>query len=1182
MAALDEAVARIRGPRIEDYFAPDADQSFGPQPAMDPAALPDIPEPAQTWGEYGMDLARSAPGVGVRTAGGLAGLAAGITTGPGALATTALGLTAAEYPAQKLDEYFLGTKPSLLRGAVNIGAGMLSPTLGGKAAGRVVGRLAGPTAGRVAAVAAGGGVQGLGVTAASTVLEEGRLPTRSEALGGAGLGTAFGAVFGVAHEARVRDTMVRRQADTPEARAELDTLHQEVSSKIDALLAPESNQFAPVPGDRFAQVPFEPQPGVPQGQPTIDQFSRVQRTVLADLDRRAAAMAPDAVTVNASGESAASIEAINRQRAEASGGVQRLRVDARSGKATPLIGPEAVDAVPGPHDILVTEQGGRRTVLDQGAKVTPGQRTRVTRPGQAGELRMSLIVDAAFRAAKGVKTLADYTTEAVTRYGEAVRPYLAGAWREGRRQAAKTDIPGKATEKPAPPPPDNDLLAQIDAKLARAEAKLSDNPERQARMAATEKATMDAIEEARVAPKDPTAPPGVADGKQVERLLRLRAIAAGSDTSAKEAWRQVSLAKKANKAGKYGDAIAIGKRYGLTARTVENSLAAYTDPVDRARALKTLAREPNALRGLYNAGVRWNFLGTVRVPLKIAWINTTTVALDSLATLPAAGYSKVMHRGNQAVFANELPPNLMGYFHGMREVGIPDALSIIRDGLTEKNLLAGKFGSEYFSGKPWLDRIVNAPSRALGAIDALFTVPWAEQQTVALMANRARARGIAMGRSGEALHDHVATTMARWREAPPKWAMEFKTRTATRLGDSAAMGKWGEWLIKGSRIPVIGPVLLPFMRTILSGSRRATQTFTPIGAIDAATRIRRATKSPEAGEAYGRSLGWGEGKGRRAQQSGALHRDEAMRFGQSVIGSTILMAAVGGILGGAIIGSPPAEMSAAEIDRLGQERPWRSVGGLDANTVLGPAAAPVMAVADGIAQYQFATQQGLDDPRKAIDKMDMFVQAFRLGFQDMLRGVPVIDTSGQFGYDNFIRTLVTATPFAPAIVKNVQGLTGAGYAKPSSGMELYKGEAFGLTGGQPPKLSGVGEPITRKGVINPFSASPTHPNAFRAHAASVGVKVSPPDLRFVKTWDEETAKLPVAVRRVAEMALGQANARALAAAYPDASKEADPTIAASLYRERINDNRKMVMERLRQAATDKKAVTITSLTEGIE
>jgi len=73
--------------------------------------------------------------------------------------------------------------------------------------------------------------------------------------------------------------------------------------------------------------------------------------------------------INASGESAASKEAINRINSEKHAGIIRMREDTRSGKRLPLPTVDAVDAKAGPYDrIIKVYPDGYEEVLDQGEK----------------------------------------------------------------------------------------------------------------------------------------------------------------------------------------------------------------------------------------------------------------------------------------------------------------------------------------------------------------------------------------------------------------------------------------------------------------------------------------------------------------------------------------------------------------------------------------------------------------------------------------------------------------------------------------------------------------------------------------------------------------------------------------------------------------------------------------------
>ena len=79
---------------------------------------------------------------------------------------------------------------------------------------------------------------------------------------------------------------------------------------------------------------------------------------------------------NASGESAASQEAINRTASEKAKGTKYYRLDTRSGRAMPLIGPDRVDATAGDYEEVVkVDADGTETTLDRGSKARPRLRS---------------------------------------------------------------------------------------------------------------------------------------------------------------------------------------------------------------------------------------------------------------------------------------------------------------------------------------------------------------------------------------------------------------------------------------------------------------------------------------------------------------------------------------------------------------------------------------------------------------------------------------------------------------------------------------------------------------------------------------------------------------------------------------------------------------------------------------
>jgi hypothetical protein len=80
---------------------------------------------------------------------------------------------------------------------------------------------------------------------------------------------------------------------------------------------------------------------------------------------------PTQVSVGASGESAASLEAINRLQSEKNRGIGRFRIDTRSGQETPLIGVDAIDARPGKFDVIIERSKNGQLILDSGPQARP-------------------------------------------------------------------------------------------------------------------------------------------------------------------------------------------------------------------------------------------------------------------------------------------------------------------------------------------------------------------------------------------------------------------------------------------------------------------------------------------------------------------------------------------------------------------------------------------------------------------------------------------------------------------------------------------------------------------------------------------------------------------------------------------------------------------------------------------
>ena len=98
---------------------------------------------------------------------------------------------------------------------------------------------------------------------------------------------------------------------------------------------------------------------------------------------------PEQLSINGSGESGASQEAINRVASEKTQGIKTYRVDTRSGHEVPISGVDAVDAVAGPFERIIQRAAdGSETELDAGAKALPDRlQARVEAPRDTAAFR---------------------------------------------------------------------------------------------------------------------------------------------------------------------------------------------------------------------------------------------------------------------------------------------------------------------------------------------------------------------------------------------------------------------------------------------------------------------------------------------------------------------------------------------------------------------------------------------------------------------------------------------------------------------------------------------------------------------------------------------------------------------------------------------------------------------------
>jgi hypothetical protein len=119
--------------------------------------------------------------------------------------------------------------------------------------------------------------------------------------------------------------------------------------------------------------PTEIENNLKTGRPVYTPFDSTEGamdTINRDLATRLEKQ-PEPVAVNASGESAASQEAINRTASQKVQGIKTFRVDSRTGNATPVLGVDAADATAHPYEHVVQVKDGQVTVQDSGKGARP-------------------------------------------------------------------------------------------------------------------------------------------------------------------------------------------------------------------------------------------------------------------------------------------------------------------------------------------------------------------------------------------------------------------------------------------------------------------------------------------------------------------------------------------------------------------------------------------------------------------------------------------------------------------------------------------------------------------------------------------------------------------------------------------------------------------------------------------
>jgi len=146
---------------------------------------------------------------------------------------------------------------------------------------------------------------------------------------------------------------------------------------VDALLTPEPTVF---PRDILGDAAPRPDPRLRPVNDTVTPPVAVDPEGQRLLDEINALLSPDPIANNASGESAASMEALNRASSMQAQG-QRFAVRRNGGEPTPLLGPDAVDYVAGRgEEFGVLHDDGTFDVRDRGEGAPTSPLPRGTKP----------------------------------------------------------------------------------------------------------------------------------------------------------------------------------------------------------------------------------------------------------------------------------------------------------------------------------------------------------------------------------------------------------------------------------------------------------------------------------------------------------------------------------------------------------------------------------------------------------------------------------------------------------------------------------------------------------------------------------------------------------------------------------------------------------------------------------
>ncbi|HEY1298150.1 MAG TPA: hypothetical protein VGJ60_34155, partial [Chloroflexota bacterium] len=445
----------------------------------------------------------------------------------------------------------------------------------------------------------------------------------------------------------------------------------------------------------------------------------------------------------------------------------------------------------------------------------------------------------------------------------------------------------------------------------------------------------------------------------------------------------------------------------------------------------------------------------------------------------------------------EIAPELSGMFAGFNK-GARAFMETLTQGITSERAAAGELPTSLSArltnpvGKA-IATALEPPGRLIGGFDA-----WAQ----------AMARGMALGRraavmasneglQGDAWHARVAELLDNPSDSMLKEARDI----AQRMVFQNDMGALGNALGQVQRVPYIGHILLPFLRTVYNITARGIDR-SPIGLLGTGWDVARGAYGPRTWENVRRQLGESIGPG-----GGKMPLGE--RLGDNILGSAIF----GGVfmpqaLSGNISASGPDDREKRDMLRAQGWQPYslRVGGNWVSYANWGPLAIP-LAMAGSLAEAgQYRKQEQFDVPSVV---MDAIGRTGKLATeQSYLQSIGAIyraiDDPERYGGQALGQTVTSLIPYGSAV--NTIGQALDPYQRQVSriqdvGPTQFLGESIesrlpGLRGNLPIAQDQLGRPVpnpqTGPGALDPLRVTPIQSNAVLQELLRNGADVGEP------------------------------------------------------------------------------------------